>query len=78
MTHNTWLVPAVGTRVTGGVHWSDRPPGGALVIGGDYRALGAVRSLGRRKIPVCVLTDEHLLAGLSRYARRHLPWPDAG
>src|SRR5438093_1555612 len=43
---------------------------GALVIGGDYRGLGTVRSLGRRKIPVWVLTGEHLIAGVSRYASR--------
>jgi len=50
---------------------------GALVIGGDYRGLGTVRSLGRRKIPVWVLTGEHLIAGVSRYARRRFIWPAA-
>jgi predicted ATP-grasp superfamily ATP-dependent carboligase len=49
--------------------------GGAVVIGGDYRALGVVRSLGRRGIPVWVLKDEHGLAATSRYTRRTLPWP---
>jgi D-aspartate ligase len=48
---------------------------GALVIGGDYRALGVVRSLGRRNIPVWVLTNEHLVATASRYTRRHFAWP---
>src|SRR5690349_24382354 len=48
---------------------------GAIVIGGDYRALGIVRSLGRRNIRVWVLTNEHRLATVSRYAERHLPWP---
>ena len=48
---------------------------GAIVIGGDYRGLGVVRSLGRRGIPVWVLYDEHRLAGLSRYAQRSFPWP---
>lgn len=48
---------------------------GALVIGGDYRGLGIVRSLGRHGIPVWVLADEHKLATLSRYACRSLPWP---
>lgn len=49
----------------------------AVVLGASYRALGVVRSLGRRGIRVRVLrTDEHVLAGLSRYAtgradRRH-------
>jgi predicted ATP-grasp superfamily ATP-dependent carboligase len=64
--------------------WSrspDRRPSdgaGALVIGGNYRGLGVVRSLGRRGIPVWVLTDEHLIAATSRYARRSVPWPALG
>ena len=47
---------------------------GALVLAADYRGLGVVRSLGRRGIPVCVLTaaDERL-AGASRYASRQMP-----
>lgn len=49
--------------------------GGALVIGGDYRGLGIVRSLGRRGIPVWVLYDEHRIAATSRYARRAFRWP---
>ena len=49
---------------------------GALIIGGDYRGLGAVRSLGRHGVPIWVLTDEHQVAGLSRYVQRRLPWPD--
>ena len=51
--------------------------GGALVIGGDYKSLGIVRSLGRHGIPVWVLTDEHVLAGWSRYCQRAVPWPAA-
>ena len=53
-------------------------PGGALVIGGDYKSLGIVRSLGRHGIRVWVLTDDHVLAGWSRYAERHLAWPAVG
>lgn len=52
------------------------PSTGALVIGGDYRGLGIVRSLGRHHIPVWVLTDEHCIASRSRYCRRSLPFPD--
>jgi D-aspartate ligase len=50
--------------------------GGVVVIGANYRALGVVRSLGRRGIKVCVLkeTDERL-AGASRYAGRNFKWP---
>ncbi len=54
----------------------ERPCPGALVMGANYRALAIVRSLGRRGIPVWVLNqDSHMLARLSRYTRRSLPWP---
>ncbi|HEX5503694.1 MAG TPA: ATP-grasp domain-containing protein [Thermomicrobiales bacterium] len=49
--------------------------GGALVIGGNFPALGVVRSLGRRGIPVWALHDEYLLSARSRFARRGVPWP---
>jgi D-aspartate ligase len=48
---------------------------GALIIGGDYRGLGIVRSLGRRGVPVWVVKHDDVLAGLSRYAKRTFPWP---
>jgi len=52
------------------------PPVAGLVIGGDYRGLGAVRSLGRHGVPVDVLYDgDHPLAAASRFARRRLAWP---
>lgn len=48
---------------------------GALVTGASYRALGAVRSLGRAGVPVCVAkSDEHALALTSRYVQRRLRW----
>jgi len=50
---------------------------GALVIGGDYKSLGVVRSLGRRGIPVWVLNDDHVLAGWSRFCQRVAGWPMA-
>src|SRR6185295_5416902 len=41
-----------------------------------YRALGVVRSLGRRGVPVWVVRQgDDALAALSRYARRRVPWP---
>src|SRR5437867_621570 len=42
-------------------------PIGAVVVGGDYQALGIVRSLGRQLIPVCIIDDEHSIARFSRY-----------
>ena len=54
-----------------------RPPAGALVLGGDYRALGVVRSLGRHGVPVWVVRQgDDTLAARSRYALRRLPWPE--
>jgi len=51
---------------------------GAIVIGGDYRGLCIVRSLGRHGIPVWVLkSDGEFLATASRYGRRTLPWPSS-
>src|SRR5439155_11840845 len=50
---------------------------GALVTGADYRALGVVRSLGRRRVPVWGLRSENdMLAATSRYACGTLSWPD--
>jgi predicted ATP-grasp superfamily ATP-dependent carboligase len=48
---------------------------GALVLGGDYRGLGIVRSLGRRGVAVWVAQDDHWLAGWSRFTRRRLALP---
>jgi predicted ATP-grasp superfamily ATP-dependent carboligase len=49
---------------------------GALVTGADYRALGVIRSLGRRGIPVCVLKQgDHRLATTSRYVQHSWHWP---
>src|SRR5919109_708530 len=54
---------------------SDRSHTGALVLGGNYRALGVVRSLGRRGIPVRIVKhDDARIATLSRYAGRSLGW----
>jgi phosphatidylserine decarboxylase precursor-related protein len=50
---------------------------GAIVIGEHCRGLGLVRSLGRRGIPVWTLQPRgELMAGASRYSRRHFTWPD--
>jgi D-aspartate ligase len=49
---------------------------GALVLGGDYRALGVVRSLGRHGVPVWVVRHgDDRLAAMSRFASRRFPWP---
>jgi D-aspartate ligase len=51
-------------------------PGGALLLGADYRALGVARSLGRHGVRVWVLREpEEPLAAASRYVERSLAWP---
>jgi len=57
--------PAEASRALMG---SSRKKIGAVVVGGDYQGLGIVRSLGRRKVPVCVIDDEHSIARYSKYA----------
>jgi predicted ATP-grasp superfamily ATP-dependent carboligase len=44
-----------------------KKPVGAVVVGGDYQGLGIVRSLGRQKVPVCVIDDERSIARFSKY-----------
>jgi D-aspartate ligase len=53
-------------------------PGGALILGADYRALGAARSFGRRGVPVAVIDEPaERLAAKSRYAHAAFTWPAA-
>ena len=52
---------------------------GAVVVGGDFQALGIVRSLGRRGVRVCVVDDEPSISRFSRYctiAERVADLPD--
>jgi predicted ATP-grasp superfamily ATP-dependent carboligase len=46
-----------------------------VVIGGDHQGLGIARSLGRRGVPVCVVDDEHSIAGVSRFVAHRLRVP---
>lgn len=48
---------------------------GAAVLGGDYRALTVVRSLGRHGIPVWVFPEQQKIASKSRYALKQIPLP---
>lgn len=50
-----------------------------MVLGSDYRALGVVRSLGRRGIPVLVVSHgDDRLAARSKYARKTVDLPEGG
>src|SRR3984893_1057343 len=48
---------------------------GAVILGGDCGSLSIARSLGRRGIPVCFITDNsNPIAKFSRYTSRSLSW----
>jgi phosphatidylserine decarboxylase precursor-related protein len=48
---------------------------GAVVIGGDYRALGIARSLGRHGVPVWIVHEpNHRMAPASRYCAHSVRW----
>jgi predicted ATP-grasp superfamily ATP-dependent carboligase len=48
---------------------------GAILLGGAHGTLAIARSLGRRGIPVWLVTDDSPLAKLSRYVTRSFTWP---
>ena len=50
---------------------------GALILGGAHGSLEIARSLGRRGIPVWVITTDNPLATLSRYVERSFSWHGA-
>lgn len=52
---------------------TDRRPG-VVVIGSDFRALGVVRSLGRRHIPCIVIDNLPRSAWFSRYVKKKIHW----
>jgi D-aspartate ligase len=49
---------------------------GAVVVGGDYQALGIVRSLGQKKVPVCVIDDEYSISRFSHYTTHAIRVPN--
>jgi predicted ATP-grasp superfamily ATP-dependent carboligase len=50
---------------------------GAVVLGSDFKALGVVRSLGRRGIPSVVVDDVPRSAWFSRYVVKRFRWKGA-
>jgi len=51
---------------------------GAIILGGAHGSLEIARSLGRRHIPVWLITSGNPLASLSRYVERSFSWPGLG
>lgn len=53
---------------------TSRETPGAVVLGSDFKALGVVRSLGRRGIPSIVIDNIPRSAWFSRYTKARLHW----
>ncbi|HVB71938.1 MAG TPA: hypothetical protein VNE38_00135, partial [Ktedonobacteraceae bacterium] len=47
---------------------------GAVVLGSDFKALGVVRSLGKRGIPSVVIDNQPRSAWFSRYVTKRFKW----
>lgn len=54
------------------------PIPGAVVIGGHYGSLAAIRSLGRKGVPVAFLGGPLSVAAVSRYVKHFIPWRGVG
>ena len=52
----------------------DRLIPGVVVLGSDFKALGVIRSLGRRGIPAIVVDSQPRSAWFSRYVTRRFTW----
>jgi len=52
----------------------EKPKPGVVVIGSDFRALGVVRSLGRRGVPCIVVDNLPRSAWFSRYVKKRIRW----
>src|SRR5215467_9344088 len=74
-----WRCPGAHGRVysetAGGMDMAQqgRSPG-ALVLGSDFRALGVVRSLGRRGVPCALVDSVPRAAWFSRYVGVRARW----
>ncbi len=44
---------------------------GVVITGGDFQALGVLRSLARKDIPVAVLDHDHCISRYSRFPKRY-------
>jgi len=49
---------------------------GAIIVGGHYQGLGALKSLGEKGVPLCLIDHELNIGRFSKYAHRYYPCPD--
>ncbi|MFU0506101.1 carboxylate--amine ligase [Pseudaminobacter sp. NGMCC 1.201702] len=50
-------------------------PAGVVLLGGAHGTLALARSLGKRKVPVWLVSNDNPLPGWSRHIDRRLDWP---
>ncbi len=55
---------------------NDRNRIGAVLTGGDYQALGVLRTLAKKHIPVITLDNDHCISRFSRYKDKFLKAPE--
>lgn len=48
---------------------------GAVITGGDFQALGALRTLARKNIPIFLLDSDHCISRFSRYKKKFFRSP---
>ena len=48
---------------------------GALITGGDFQALGVLRTLARKKIPIIMLDNDHCIGKYSKYKKKFFKSP---
>jgi D-aspartate ligase len=53
-------------------------PVGAIILGGDFQALGVLRSLAKHNVPVYLLDEGLCISRFSRYIRKFMKCPDTG
>ncbi|WEX08848.1 ATP-grasp domain-containing protein [Chelativorans sp. AA-79] len=70
-----------GTRMEGGAPRKQGPlsahPRGVAILGGAHGTLALARSLGRRGVPVWLITNDNPLPSWSRHVHRTLRWQGA-
>ena len=48
---------------------------GAIIIGGHYQGLGALKSLGEKGVPLCLLDSSLHIGRFSKYAKKFYSCP---
>ena len=49
---------------------------GAVITGGDFQGLGAIRTLAKKDIPIILLDSDYCISRFSRYKKKYVKAPD--